>query len=426
VTAEIVLMNPLAVAMAADSAVSVGDSKEYQSANKLFALGTTCPVGIMIYGAADFMGVPWELIIKEYRASRQDCAPLATVDQYADDFRLFIASNEKLVPSTVQASAARTELIQYFQHLYGEMTRSFADSGAVTEDEAQQLILDFFDAHTLFMETQQPLLTTGEGYLVAVENALDDTLTEAQATVFGADLPDWLAERLRRVAYLVLTHEFRLQGPSGIVIAGFGSDDMFPRSREFFPQFVVGGMLAYMAGRTNDIGPFASAAVIEPCAQTATVDTFITGMDPGLNQEIVESVKDVLTTFVATVNESVAAASGAFDTGALAALGAVHTKAAEDAASKFAEAIRLRSSATHINPMVNAVQVLPKDELASMAESLVNLTSLRLRFSQARETVGGPIDVAVISRGDGFVWIKRKHYFSPELNPHFFTRFRPE
>jgi len=32
-----------------------------------------------------------------------------------------------------------------------------------------------------------------------------------------------------------------------------------------------------------------------------------------------------------------------------------------------------------------------------------------------RETVGGPIDVAVLSKGDGFVWIKRKSYFDPRL-----------
>jgi hypothetical protein len=25
------------------------------------------------------------------------------------------------------------------------------------------------------------------------------------------------------------------------------------------------------------------------------------------------------------------------------------------------------------------------------------------------ETVGGPIDVAVISKGDGFVWVKKKN-----------------
>ncbi len=42
------------------------------------------------------------------------------------------------------------------------------------------------------------------------------------------------------------------------------------------------------------------------------------------------------------------------------------------------------------------------------------------------ETVGGPIDVVVISKGDGFVWIKRKHYFKPELNPHFFSNYYME
>ena len=37
--------------------------------------------------------------------------------------------------------------------------------------------------------------------------------------------------------------------------------------------------------------------------------------------------------------------------------------------------------------------------------------------------VGGPIDVAVISKGDGFVWIKRKHYFKAELNLHFLDNY---
>ena len=52
-----------------------------------------------------------------------------------------------------------------------------------------------------------------------------------------------------------------------------------------------------------------------------------------------------------------------------------------------------------------------------MAESLVNLTKFRRRVTPERETVGGPIDVAVITKGDGFVWIRRKHYFDPALNP---------
>lgn len=69
------------------------------------------------------------------------------------------------------------------------------------------------------------------------------------------------------------------------------------------------------------------------------------------------------------------------------------------------------------------MKILPKDELAAMAESLVNLTSFRRKLSMGAETVGGPIDVAIISKGDGFIWVKRKHYFSPELNQHFFANY---
>lgn len=65
------------------------------------------------------------------------------------------------------------------------------------------------------------------------------------------------------------------------------------------------------------------------------------------------------------------------------------------------------------------ISILPKDELAHVAESLLALTSLHRRISRDMETVGGPIDVAVISKGDGFIWLKRKHYFKPELNPQF-------
>ena len=58
-----------------------------------------------------------------------------------------------------------------------------------------------------------------------------------------------------------------------------------------------------------------------------------------------------------------------------------------------------------------------------MAESLVSLTSFKRRVTHDPETVGGPIDVAVISKGDGFIWINRKHYFDPALNHQFFANY---
>lgn len=76
----------------------------------------------------------------------------------------------------------------------------------------------------------------------------------------------------------------------------------------------------------------------------------------------------------------------------------------------------------YIMKLVNTISYLSKEDLADMAESLVRMTYLKRRITSEEESVGGPVDVAVITKGDGFVWLKRKHYFPAELNPHYFER----
>ena len=77
----------------------------------------------------------------------------------------------------------------------------------------------------------------------------------------------------------------------------------------------------------------------------------------------------------------------------------------------------------YIDPITEIVTHLPKNELAEMAETLVNLTSFKRRVSTDAETVSGPIDVALISKDDGFVWIRRKQYFDSKLNPQFMANY---
>ena len=48
------------------------------------------------------------------------------------------------------------------------------------------------------------------------------------------------------------------------------------------------------------------------------------------------------------------------------------------------------------------------DDLARVAESFVGLQVLRQLTQAEMETVGGPIDVAVITRADGFRWVSGK------------------
>ena len=60
--------------------------------------------------------------------------------------------------------------------------------------------------------------------------------------------------------------------------------------------------------------------------------------------------------------------------------------------------------------------------MADLAETLIMLESLKEKVTKPTESVGGPIDVAVITKSEGFIWIKRKHYFDPQLNPRYFQR----
>ena len=71
---------------------------------------------------------------------------------------------------------------------------------------------------------------------------------------------------------------------------------------------------------------------------------------------------------------------------------------------------------------LDMVDFMPKQELAYTAEAFITLTSIKRRVSAQQETVGGPIDVAVVTLNEGFVWIKRKHYFDKELNSGYVVR----
>lgn len=78
---------------------------------------------------------------------------------------------------------------------------------------------------------------------------------------------------------------------------------------------------------------------------------------------------------------------------------------------------------TFVQPVLKVVSILSIEDIAVMAETLVNLASFRQKISMSVETVGGPVDVAVISKGDGFVWIKRKRYFNLDQNPRIQAKF---
>ena len=71
-----------------------------------------------------------------------------------------------------------------------------------------------------------------------------------------------------------------------------------------------------------------------------------------------------------------------------------------------------------MDPILAAINTLPKQELADLTYSLVNITSLRRKLDSDIDSVGGNIAVAIITKGDGFIWINKINTVDFKLNPH--------
>lgn len=60
---------------------------------------------------------------------------------------------------------------------------------------------------------------------------------------------------------------------------------------------------------------------------------------------------------------------------------------------------------------------MPIQDAIDLVKYLADVTVGFVRFKQGAPTVAPPIDIAAITRHQGFKWVTRKHFYSPDLNP---------
>jgi hypothetical protein len=203
-------------------------------------------------------------------------------------------------------------------------------------------------------------------------------------------------------------------------MAGFGEQEVFPSVVSFTVEALVDDCLKWRErpDESAHIDQLNNASIV-PFAQREMVDIFLAGIDPNYKGLLLSAVGQLLQRYSSEIFKSIPDASLPKKKELVAAL----QTGIPGLVQGLDASLRDYAQKRHIAPIINAVGALPKDELAAMAESLVNLTSFKRRISMDAETVGGEIDVAVISKGDGFIWIKRKHYFDPSKNPHFMVNY---
>lgn len=423
-TAEVAVLNKGAVALAADSAVTIvnpNGKKVYNSVNKLFSLSRSAPIGVMIYGGAEICGVPWEVLIKEYRSELGD-QRFDTLEEYCGSLREFVTASRFLTPQ-LQAYAvfdfARVMLRQFVvNEILSAVHRHFEENQTITRAKTVAIITATLADSIRFLEglDYNPgfVATDVDRFVRRYRSQIDEALGPAIE-----DLPvgPKSMARIRRLFALLCCKQVPSPHQSGLVIAGYGESDLFPSvvSHRFDGYFLDKPRLS--EGQVVTVGPSNSAAVM-PFAQAEMVRLFMDGVDPSYRRTVAATIE----TFMTELPDIVVEAAGL--TGSSKVRARTNLKLAlEGVVEGYSESMRGYSGENHVMPVLEAVAALPKDELGAMAESLVNLTSFKRRVTLDTETVGGAIDVAVISKGDGFIWLKRKHYFEQEKNPQFVAKY---
>jgi hypothetical protein len=410
-------MNRQAVAMAADSAVTISGPqyiKTYQSVDKLFPLVDGQPVAVMIYNNAEIMSTPWETVISLYREASRGRS-LDTIEAYAEDFMAFLSGNPDLFPADHQdteffrhVAVVFTVIAEDFDHQVGKFKEQNAPKlrehlSGIFEFTVGQLYADYQRYPDESPRSDLSCFPQGMGeqvkrrYRNEIEQLIESLLGSLRQDYPGLVVSDATRERLREIAVLSATKDAFFEHYTGVVFAGFGARDKFPAMRSYLTSSVILGILKRKQDRAADMtsegGP-----VCQPFAQDRMIRTFLTGMDQYLRMFL---YGETLKLSMNLVTDVIGRAPGLSDAQRQSLFRDYSQNNMGLSLREFFRAVDSYQYQVHTRPIYRAIGSLPKRELGETAASLIKLNSFQQKVMHAIETVGGPIDVAVITRNGG-------------------------
>ncbi|MDF2233242.1 hypothetical protein P2H44_11830 [Albimonas sp. CAU 1670] len=410
-------MNSLSVVLAADSATTVeyygqngAERRYFKGANKIFQLSEAHSIGLMIYNSASLLSVPWEVTIKQFRKELADKS-FNSVEGFADEFIEWVNASQRLFPDDIRRSG-------FAQQVGSSIIRIII---SFNEQRQEDDALDFAPWVDVYIENERTSVQDSE-----LSDEEIEELTITSKNDFVSEFDKWVGfaktdnideatrdKVIEEAAKQALNTLARENNYTGLIFAGFGDHSVFPelvsysRCKLWGTKFIASGKKVEKV--THDI-----PAVLSAFAQSSMTDTFEIGLSFDVFAKMQETFAAELKVISNNINEL---AGGTVPDAKINELIGERLASSKDKIFDYARA-------EHSFPLRRVLGVLPVDEMAELAETLINLQSLKEKVTKPSETVGGPVDVAAITRSEGLVWIKRKHFFDPSLNSRFFERRR--
>ena len=381
------ILTPSAVVLAADSTVTIENKKTYAGVNKLFKLSNDPPMGIMTYNNAEFLSIPIETIIKEFAKRARDLN-LFTLDDIVSEFKSF---QEGIVIDSLNVSSFSQLLETYFEFLNGELK-------FISIDELQKFIVEeMIDFNSDFLEKDfESIKTKLEDFDYLFEEFIPDC--------YESDKKENLKEDLKNF----FIFSFFFESFIGIVIAGFEENNFFPSYVHFKVTDLYDGLFLLNVIEEDVISD--NSVIIKPFAQDDVINTFLKGFDEYVEEELLFYFSGFFNGYylflMDTINESNLSDKDKNEI-------LMEMEKFEDSNKNINElffGFTNEVKREYENSLVEYISFLPYGDLCDLAEALINITSIKRKIQDDLETVGGPIDVVVITKGDGFIWSKHNGF----------------
>jgi len=420
-TTVVGILNKRGVAIAADSAVTRNrrdrDSKCTKNGNKMIRLCEAVPVSVMLTGNNEFLGTPWEVIIRQYR-TRRGKEKHPTVKAAAEDFMRFVADSAAFwtEPDHVADNVKRT-VRNIFRKAVGEM---MTDQNERKEDGSLKRPAAFVKAFTKnCKELQRNALEYGrcpqfeeytlEEFCKAASGIVDGFLSrysfEEETLEKERTYPNSVLEALKPVIMetakvLIGT---RNTGPSCaiLVFTGYGCN-------QEYPSLVAAAVNEGIDRRVNyniqekDVIEISDKRPVAICpyAQDDVIEALLNGVDKDWKDRADSEFKKSLYPRFRSTEEVPGYKLNRY----------AASLETEDLKTDFK-----RSTAKMIKKnrreWEKALEQYDLRSMAELAECLVDLTGFQRILTFEQEGVGGPVDLAVISKSDGFQWLSRKSWY---------------
>ena len=440
-TTEIAVSNRLGIALATDSAVTItggGRVKIFNTADKLFELSSQHPVAVMFNGNMDCLGVPWEILVKDFRTGQGDRGR-PSVQKWADDFLDYVQGHvlvsEELAGGYIENVAAKE--IEAVQNRVGRKIQNYVFSGPdgtiqkldsefnirrvllATIEERQEFLRQFPVANSLAEIPRQRIYDDySEKIHAEIEKRFrGDTLSQEEI----ASLINNVIEALLRA----ISSDFA----AGIIVAGYGTDEMFPSLCAVEVDGRVAGHVKITNSSYKTIKDLTDKGQVVYFAQTDVIERLLRGVDPEFVEKTTEFIHRAITQVAGAIETALR--SKRIPKNQIESRKTMVKEVADTVTTEFSTETAEMLRTSFSQKFDQMVAMMPKQELIELAEALVSITAVERKATSDEGTVGGPIDVAFITKNEGFVWIKRKHYFEASLNPRYFWRkystpLRPE